>query len=361
MRDGLIGSSSASITPPRRRPPTTRVAQLGDPVAVVGPIAGEVGQAGQGGGEVADHRGHLHVTRALRLGVDDVRNRGRSERPEPDPEVERRPQHDHEIGALFQQAPRAQERQLVIGGEHPAAHAVEVARHTERRRRSGQLLPGTRPVHVGTDDERRPFGGGDHPGQLGDRRRIGLDAASGRRVDLGHVARRRTEHVEREVEERRAPVWRDRRHRRVVHHPARLGGIGDRVGEFGDRLHDRNVVELLQRARTPAALWRPAPEHDDGRAVEVRRRHRRHAVGDPRARRQRREPRAPGQLGVRLGGERRRLFVAGVDDAHRLVASGVVERPDVTAVQREHHVGAESGQSGHRLLAGVSLDRCHVT
>ena len=40
-------------------------------------------------------------------------------------------------------------------------------------------------------------------------------------------------------------------------------------------------------------------------------------------------PGLPGQLGVGLGGERGGLFVAGVDDAHPLVAGRLVERPDV--------------------------------
>ena len=62
------------------------------------------------------------------------------------------------------------------------------------------------------------------------------------------------------------------------------------------------------------------------------------------------------ELGVRLGGERGGLLVAGVDHLHALVAGRVVQRPDVAAVEREHRVGAERHQRRDGLLAGVPLD-----
>ena len=142
----------------------------------------------------------------------------------------------------------------------------------------------------------------------------------------------------------------------LEHHRAGRRRIGDRRRRLGDRRQDRHVVELLQRPRAPPTLRRPPAEHDERRPVEPRRRHRRDAVGDARPGGERRQPRSPGELGVGLGGERRRLLVAGVDDPHPLVARGLVERPDVAAVQREHHVGPELPQRGDGLLAGVSLD-----
>ena len=50
-------------------------------------------------------------------------------------------------------------------------------------------------------------------GQVGDRVGVGRRAATDALVDRRHVARRRAEHVEREVEERRAAM---RRHRQAV-------------------------------------------------------------------------------------------------------------------------------------------------
>ena len=133
-------------------------------------------------------------------------------------------------------------------------------------------------------------------------------------------------------------------------------GVEDGGRRLRDRRQDRHVVELLQRPGAPAQLRGPSAEHDQRRPVEPRRRDRRDAVGDARAGGERGDGRAPGQLGVGLGGERRRLLVAGVDDAHALVAGRLVQRPDVPAVEREHHVDPEGPHRRDRLLAGVALD-----
>ena len=180
-------------------------------------------------------------------------------------------------------------------------------------------------------------------------------------VDVGHLAGRRPEDVEREVDEHRPAVRGHRRRHRFVHGDTGLGGVGQRARGLRDRRQDRHVVQLLQRAGPPPSLRCPATEHDDRRPVEPRRRHRRHAVGDPRAGRQRGDAGPAGQLGPGLGGERGRLLVAGVDDPHPLVARRLVERPDVPTVEREHHVHAEAAQRGDGLLPGVALDHPHAS
>ena len=184
----------------------------------------------------------------------------------------------------------------------------------------------------------------------------GSAAPAGGRVDGRHVARRRAEDVEREVEEHRPAVRRGGQGDRLVDHHPGLVRIGDGRRLLGDRLQDRHVVELLQRPGAPPPLRGAPAEHDERGAVEPRRRHRRHAVGDARAGRQGGDPRPPGELGVGLGGERRRLLVARVDDAHALVAGRLVQRPDVPAVEGEHDVDAEPPHRGDRLLAGVPVD-----
>ena len=337
------------------------VAQLGNPRRVVDPVAGVVGQRPQCQPQVARHRQHVDVAGSLRLGIDGVGDGGCSERAEPEAEVEWRAEHHHHVGALLEQAAGAQEREVVVGRQQAAAHPVEEARHTQMRRCRREFLPGAVPVDVGADQEGRTLRTGDERRE----RRHGVVVGSGThpvaRADVGDLTARRAEHVEREVEERRAAVRFDRQTRRLVHHRTRLRGIGDGGSQLRDRRHDRDVIEFLQRPRAPAALGRPATEHDHRRSVEVRRRDRRHAVGDARTRGQRSDARTSGQLRVRLGGERRRLLVTCVDDAHALVTRRVVERPDVATVEREHHIGAVRTQCGDRLLAGVSRDLCHVT
>ena len=137
---------------------------------------------------------------------------------------------------------------------------------------------------------------------------------------------------------------------------AGLLGVEDGGRRLRDRGEDRHVVELLQRPGAPSQLRGPSAEHDEWRTVEPRRRHRRDPVGDAGTGGQRGDGRAAGQLGVGLGGERRRLLVTGVEHPHALVAACLVQRPDVPAVEREHDVDPEGAHGRHRLLAGMALD-----
>ncbi len=220
----------------------------------------------------------------------------------------------------------------------------------------GQRLLGAGPVHVAADDEHRALGPGDELGQSGDRVRIGLGTTASSRVDRRDVAGRRAEHVEREVQEDRAPMRRRGEGDGLVDERAGLLGVEDRAGRLRDRGEDRHVIELLQRARAPAQLRGPAAEHDERSAVEPGRCDGRDPVGDAGTSGQRGHGRTPGQLGVGLGGERRRLLMTGVEHAHALVAARLVQRPDVTAVQGEHHVDPERPHRRDRLLAGVPVD-----
>ena len=74
-------------------------AQLGDPRLVVAPHRRAVGERPQRGGEVADHGQHVDVGGPLRLGVDDVGHVAAAEAAEPEAEVERRAEHDDDVGA----------------------------------------------------------------------------------------------------------------------------------------------------------------------------------------------------------------------------------------------------------------------
>ena len=96
----------------------------------------------------------------------------------------------------------------------------------------------------------------------------------------------------------------------------------DGAGRLGDRGDDRHVVELLQRARPQRRCGARPPSTTSGEPLNMRRRHRRDAVGDARTGGEHGQAGPAGELGVGLGGERRRLLVAGVDDPHPLVAGG---------------------------------------
>ena len=194
---------------------------------------------------------------------------------------------------------------------------------------------------------------GEQAGHLGHLVGVGLDHLRPHRVGQLDTAFRRPEHVEREVEEHRAAVRGHGRRRRLVHLLGRRSPLCTVPADFVTDGDDRHVVQLLQRARPPAPLRRPAAEHHERRAVEPGRGDGRHAVGDAGAGREHGQPRRAGQLGVGLGGEGGRLLVAGVDHPHALVAGRLVERPDMAAVQREHHVDPERPQGGQGLLARV--------
>ena len=126
-------------------------------------------------------------------------------------------------------------------------------------------------------------------------------------------------------------------------------------GPLGDRRQQLRVVDLLQAPRAPPVVGRAAAEHHHRGSVEVRRRDRADAVGDPRAGGEHGEPGHPVEPGGRLGREHRRLLVPDVDDAHRRICldRAVVEREDVPAGQREHGRCATSACGGHRLRTAV--------
>ena len=124
---------------------------------------------------------------------------------------------------------------------------------------------------------------------------------------------------------------------------------------LGDRRDDRHVIELLQRARSPAGLRRPSGEHDHRRTVHPRRGHRADAVGHARARGDRGAAEATGDLRPTFGRERRRLLVAGVDQSQARLHRAVVENEQVPARQREHRVDSVLPQYFDRETTTVSF------
>ena len=94
---------------------------------------------------------------SFRRAVDHVHDRRVAEPSERQAEVERRADHDDDVGLGLEQAARPRERELVIGGKAAAAQPVGEDRHTQGLDRGTQRIPRAGEVHVSPDDERGTF------------------------------------------------------------------------------------------------------------------------------------------------------------------------------------------------------------
>ena len=151
--------------------------------------------------------------------------------------------------------------------------------------------------------------------------------------------------VQREVQEDGARVRRERRGDRLIDQVLDLArGVGRR-GQLHERAHERNVIDLLQRALPPAEGRRATTEHQHRRVVLVRRAERAHPVGHPGTGGQRTHAELARDLRPALGGERGGLLVADVDDLDALLAAAVVDREQVPAREREQLADAVGAQA----------------
>ena len=110
---------------------------------------------------------------------------------------------------------------------------------------------------------------------------------------------------------------------------------------------------------TPQRPCGAAPDHDDRRPVEVRRREGADPVRDAGPGRQRGRADAPRHLRPSLRGEAGGLLVARVDESDGCAARAVVEGPEMAAVQGEQRVDAERGKSSQRHVTAVTFDGLH--
>ena len=133
--------------------------------------------------------------------------------------------------------------------------------------------------------------------------------------------------------------------------------VRGRRGELRQRANERDVVDLLERPLPPPELRRASPEHDQRRVVLRRRRDRAHPVGHARPGGQRAHADRPGDLRPALGGERRRLLVADVDQLDSLGAAAVVDREQVAAREREQLLHAVRAQAPGDQPSAVELGR----
>ena len=274
---------------------------------------------------------------------------------EAEPEVHRHADDERDVGALQRRRTHAREGEPVVGGHAPAREAVEEHRDAERLDELEQRVLAVPPPQVAARHDDRPLGLRQQRERAPQLVGVGLAAAlaarqHGRLAVVGPLG----EHVvEREVDERRPARRAQRRGERLVDEcrdlPRRLG----RGGEPRQRPHERQVIDLLQRALPPAPRRRATAEHDHRRVALQRRPHRAHPVRDAGSGGQRRHAGPPRDLRPALGRERRGRLVARVDERDALGAAAVVDREEVPAREREDGVDALRAQPARGEQAAV--------
>ena len=219
----------------------------------------------------------------LARGVGDVHDLGRrgavlpAELAVAEPEVQRRPGHDDQVGLAEGDRPGPGDQQLVPGGQDAAALAVGDDRQPQlpRRRRgrpgcapsshtseprtsTGRLARASSPaiaaIAAGSGGVRAADGARRPPGRRGPAPR---SAGSGRRGGTGRAGRpnRASRLMSRNTGPRcRAAASPNASSDRPA--DAGRGVLGP--GPLGDRAEQRGMVELLQAARAPAVVGRAA-------------------------------------------------------------------------------------------------------
>ena len=283
-----------------------------------------------------------------------------AERAVAQPEVQRDPGHDHQVGLGERHRAGPADQQRVTAGQHAAGLAVRDHREPQALRAGPRGHVRAAQPDVGAEHKNGAARRREQLGDPGHVRGVGL-----RRHVQGAVGDvddpLAEDRLEREVAEHRAPVRGRREQERLVDRRGdRRGGVLG-PGPLGDRREQRHVVHLLERAPAPLVVGRPAAEHHEGRAVEPRRRHGAHAVGDARPRGDHGEPGGAGEPAGGLRREYRRLLVPHVDEAQRRIGldRAVVQRENVPAGQGEHGRHAVPLRDGDGVRSRVPRKRCH--
>jgi hypothetical protein len=101
------------------------------------------------------------------------------------------------------------------------------------------------------------------------------------------------------------------------------------------RLHERHLVDVLERAASAQERRRRPPEEDQRRLSELSILDRRDRVRDAGPSRDRRDPRHPGEAGDRIGSEHGGSLVAHVDDANSAGFRADEDGGDMAPAQRK--------------------------
>ena len=279
----------------------------------------------------------------------------------PEPEVERGADDDDQVGAVERPAAGLGHQQRVAAGHDAAAHAVGDRRDAERLDEIA-ARPRSAPS-AQTSVPRIRTGRSASPSSAADRARSRRCRARrrGARDPVGHGRRGLVEElVHRDVDEHRPAVRASRRAGRPRRSPAVTSAAVGMV---------RALLVIEATIGGWSSSWRlPLPQRFCGARPPTT------TIGDPAncacaialtplvtpgPGGEHGQPGHPGQLAGRLGGERRGLLVADVEDPHRRVGldRAVVHREDVGAGQREHGLHAVRPGDGHGQLAGVAARR----
>ncbi len=264
-----------------------------------------------------------------------------AEAAEAEPEVERRPEHADDVGGLERAAPLVREDELVLRRQGAPAGAVQEDRQPAVLDEEPELLPGAVPPDAAAGDDDRPLGPRQQVGGLHDLARVAEGPRVGaRRRRLGLLRGLVEEDVHRQLEVDGAARLGERvpeRGRDELRDP--VGGEAGRR-PLRDRLEDRELVELLQRALPRLDERSRAAEDDERRLRGEAVRDRGDDAGDARARGHDRDAAAAPDAAPGLRGVRGGLLVADVEDADPLEPAALVDRHHVPAREREDRVDA---------------------
>ncbi len=144
-------------------------------------------------------------------------------------------------------------------------------------------------------------------------------------------------------------------------HRDKLGnsrGLRDRVGPFRDRAHQGHLIDTALQLQQFVVEQRAASANQEHRnRVHVGVGHAGHRVGHARSRGDHRHAGTSGRARPSVGHMRRRLLVAGVDDAEVMSEAGIEDRVQMAAVQGKDLAHAFALQGPDHHLTAVYL--CH--
>ena len=120
-------------------------------------------------------------------------------------------------------------------------------------------------------------------------------------------------------------------------------GRSQRAGAARHGLHDRDVVDALQRPEIVLRHRRAAADQQDRSALELRIGDRRHAVGDTGPRGRERDAQLARQHRMAVRHVHGGAFIAHVDNPHFALGQVVPDRLDVAALEAVHAVNTAPG------------------
>ena len=291
-------------------------------------------------------------------------------------EVERRADDDDDVSLAECRTAGAVEIMRIARRQHAARRAVHIGRNIQLADQVDRLVVAARRPDLGAVKDRRPLGLDQDVGQLLDILRVadrlgrGAVGAGGRNARLGqwNLA---IQHIARDLQIGRAGcavVGFAGRHGDHVRDPVGRPHAG---GKLGDRRHDVDMRQILQRAHLMLGQRALAADMDHRCLGSEGRGDAGHRVGAAGPRRGHHAAQLAGLAGIAVGGMGRHLFMAHIDDADAFVQAAVIDVDDVTAAKRKDRVhtlvlqGLGDEIAARNNLAGLVLPDqrvcCRVT